>query len=529
MSGVDVGDLELSSNTSLNKKTGESYINARYTMGDNKRPVSVALMQGWLYKSHHATLKGSDKRWCELHGTELRYFEKDSSSVPNRIINLHQAKFEDGAKTATRINFTVLTPKDACAQSYKFACESASDFTKWKDAIEGAAKIAPNSESLVASNRPNLVALVNGKSGGKQGAALITKIKKHLGEQNVIDIMSPNPNGGILAPKGALSLHANDGGNTRFLVCGGDGTVGWALQDLEKLKDSGVITEDVAISVLPLGTGNDMARTLGCGGGYAGEAMLPVLRDAATGHIQRLDRWRVNMTAGRGDGTSDEKEYLMCNYFSIGWDAMIARNFHCLREAKPHLFKNRSVNKGWYAYFSITNLTGHLDFSKGGISLEVDGKQVAVPKGIVSFNVLNIPSYSGGTNLWGTQGGDSFQPQRTDDGLIEIMGYTGPRQMLSIRAGLGKGIRIAQGKEVIIKTKSPAEGGPDPSKGVCCQVDGEPYVVDHKGFHEDAKYEASTAPAGGKIEYTCKITHHAVATLVAAPPRGGCCAKPNVE
>ena len=59
-----------------------------------------------------------------------------------------------------------------------------------------------------------------------KGAALITKIKKHLGENNVIDIMSPNPNGGILAPKGALSMHANDGGNTRFLVCGGDGAWG---------------------------------------------------------------------------------------------------------------------------------------------------------------------------------------------------------------------------------------------------------------------------------------------------------------
>ena len=68
------------------------------------------------------------------------------------------------------------------------------------------------------------------KSGGKQGAALITKLKKHLGENNVVDIMTKKPDGKILAPQGAIELHAADGGNTRFLVCGGDGTVGWALQ-----------------------------------------------------------------------------------------------------------------------------------------------------------------------------------------------------------------------------------------------------------------------------------------------------------
>ena len=38
---------------------------------------------------------------------------------------------------------------------------------------------------------------------------------------------------------------------------------------------------------------------------------------------QRLDRWKVNISVGGGEPF--EKEYLMCNYFSIGWDAMIAR------------------------------------------------------------------------------------------------------------------------------------------------------------------------------------------------------------
>lgn len=294
-------------------------------------------------------------------------------------------------------------------------------------------------------------------------------------------------------PKGAMNLHAKSGDNTRFLVCGGDGTVGWALQDMEKLKLSGVITEDIAISVLPLGTGNDMARTLGCGGGYSGEKMLPILRNCAQGEQQRLDRWKVKLTV-QGEGGQEDKEYLMCNYFSIGWDAMIARCFHCLRETKPHLFKNRAINKAWYFYYSMANLVGNMDCSKGGLTLIVDGKTVAIPKGVVSINVVNIPSYSGGTNLWGTRAGGGFQPQRTDDGLLEIVGYTGPLHMGRIRFGVQSGIRVAQGREVVIRTEAPHQGGPDAVDGICCQVDGEPYFVDYKVCSMQYASEALLAP-----------------------------------
>ena len=79
-------------------------------MADAKRPVSIAVMKGWLFKNHHAALKGSDKRWFELHGTELRYYEKETSSVPNRIISVAGAKWQDGTKTATKITFTLSTP-----------------------------------------------------------------------------------------------------------------------------------------------------------------------------------------------------------------------------------------------------------------------------------------------------------------------------------------------------------------------------------------------------------------------------------
>ena len=81
-------------------------------------------------------------------------------------------------------------------------------------------------------------------------------------------------------PGSALELYKRVPG-MRLLACGGDGTVGWLLSCLDKLEaldqDHGHHVQP-AVGVLPLGTGNDLSRSLGWGGGYTDEPLSKILQ-----------------------------------------------------------------------------------------------------------------------------------------------------------------------------------------------------------------------------------------------------------
>ena len=76
-------------------------------------------------------------------------------------------------------------------------------------------------------------------------------------------------------------------------ACGGDGTVGWILSVMDALD---LPRPRPAIGIIPLGTGNDLARSLGWGGKYRDKPLRKVLLDIAKAEVVELDRWSLKVT-----------------------------------------------------------------------------------------------------------------------------------------------------------------------------------------------------------------------------------------
>ncbi|XP_077450634.1 diacylglycerol kinase iota isoform X9 [Stigmatopora argus] len=307
--------------------------------------------------------------------------------------------------------------------------------------------------------KPILV-FVNPKSGGNQGAKVLQMFMWILNPRQVFDLSK----GGL---REALDLYRKVP-NLRILACGGDGTVGWILSTLDELQ----MNPRPPVAVLPLGTGNDLARTLNWGGGYADEPVSKVLGHVEDGSVVQLDRWNLQVEKKGAetlpeDGTQTLPLNVFNNYFSLGFDAHVTLEFHESREANPEKFNSRFRNKMFYAGAAFSDFLqrSSRDLSKH-VRVVCDGTDLT-PKiqelKLQCIVFLNIPRYCAGTVPWGNTGDHrDFEPQRHDDGRIEVIGFT-VASLAALQVG-GHGERLHQCREALLTT----------FKTVPVQVDGEP-------------------------------------------------------
>ncbi|XP_070581003.1 diacylglycerol kinase epsilon-like isoform X1 [Ptychodera flava] len=304
-----------------------------------------------------------------------------------------------------------------------------------------------------------LLVFCNRKSGNNEGEQILSSFRALLNPAQVVDLYE-------VPPESALNLCNYLPHRTcTILICGGDGTITWVLNAIDKMQ----FETPPNVGILPLGTGNDLARVLGWGEGYAGEEEMEEWLDFVNkAKVNSLDRWSVSVSNLRRFGfRKANKVFTMNNYFSLGCDASIALKFHRQRESRPYWFKNRLTNKIWYFFFGARDalLDQECKNFYKKIKLELDGRPVELPdlEGIV---ILNINSWGAGCALWSGSSGNNIPKSVFNDGILEVVGLTSSFHMAQLHVGLADPIRLGQARQVKITLR----GSKMPM-----QIDGEPW------------------------------------------------------
>lgn len=181
-----------------------------------------------------------------------------------------------------------------------------------------------------------------------------------------------------------LTREAIEEGAQIVVAAGGDGTLG---EVVGAIIESG---EAVTVGVLPMGTGNDFARTLGVWG-QPKQALDAIFE----GNTRRVDVGQIEC-----EGIAQ----FFVNVAGSGFDALVAKRINEWGH-RPALRHARGV--GAYLLAVAREMTTFRSFD---LALELDGERIET--GAVLVAVANAKSYGGGMLV--------CPHARLDDGLFDV-------------------------------------------------------------------------------------------------------------
>jgi diacylglycerol kinase (ATP) len=278
----------------------------------------------------------------------------------------------------------------------------------------------------------------------------------------------------------------------RVLVAGGDGTIFWLMSEC---LAHGISPEQIAIGVIPFGTGNDFSRVTGWGKGFSTfsfQMLEKAVLQAGNATIQDFDLFRVVIQL-RSDGfvskikgtqkevivegNQTDIEKVMGNYFSLGVESRVGLGFDRHRTKSAFFNKVVYLCEGTKKTFKMnTKLAKLID------KIELEGKEISIKEKMASLICINIPSITGGVDIWkktkrclSSEEAPTLKnvQQNFGDGKFEIISmpslFSFARSHLPL-LGINAGLRIGQtGEDFKILFKEDL----DIKQRVYMQIDGE--------------------------------------------------------
>lgn len=473
------------------------------------------------------------------------------ASASSHVNGKQNAKLDHTAVKSTLME----PPGGLCLQGWSINTEELRRHTVIPEYLRNAMADAVRSKGFVYEERRHkgtgeenspeapVVVFINSKSGGRLGPKLRNQLQDLISQEQVFDLSVVKPEEFFQHGLHCLEELASNGDlcaqetrdRIRVLVAGGDGTVGWVLGSisglpLEKCK------QIPPVGIIPLGTGNDLARSFGWGGTFSfawRSEVKKYLLKAVNSRVCPLDSWHVvvKITDGQNvefphalkpqrhslltqDGELDRKSHgnvssfdgVFHNYFSIGMDAQVAYGFHHLRNKRPYLARGPFSNKMVYAVYSCTQgwfctscsnnpqLSGINNIVRLYIRRRKGSawEEITIPSSVRAIVALNLQNYAGGRNPWGHPNPKylekkGFGQAQADDGLIEIFGLKNGWHTSFVMADLITAKHLSQALDLKL------ELGGSQRKQAYMQMDGEPWKQPLSNIHSTV-IEIARAP-----------------------------------